>query len=66
LVTDRLITDGASIRTAYGIGVNEKTKEVYISDTDYMNPGMVYVFGPDGKKKSTMNVGVNACKFVFY
>ena len=66
LVNNRIITDGTNITTAYGIGVNEKTKEVYISDTDYSNPGTVYVFGEDGKKKNTLNVGVNACKFVFY
>jgi len=67
LVTDRIITDGTIINTAYGIGVNEKTKDVYISDTDYSNPGTVYIFGEDGKKKNTLNdVGVNACKFVFY
>ena len=66
LVTNQLITDGTTINTAYGIGVNEKTKDVYISDTDYSNPGVVYVFGPDGKKKNTLNVGVNACRFVFY
>jgi len=66
LVTDRFITDGTKITTPYGIGVNPKTKDVYISDTDYSNPCAVYVFGGDGKKKNTLNVGVNACKFVFY
>jgi len=66
LVTNQIITDGTKIQTAYGIGVNEKTKDVYISDTDYSNPGNVYVFGTDGKKKNTLDVGVNACKFVFY
>jgi len=66
LVTDQIITDGTKITTPYGIGVNEKTKDVYISDTDYRNPGFVYVFGKDGKKKNTLNVGFNACKFVFY
>ena len=66
LVTTQLITDGTNINTAYGIGVNEKTRDVYISDTDYSNPGTVYVFGEDGKKKNTLNVGFNACRFVFY
>ena len=66
LITDRIITDNTQIRTAFGIGVNPKTKDVYISDTDYSNPGMVYVFGEDGKKKNTLNVGINACRFVFY
>ena len=65
-VTDQLIKDGTSIQTPYGIGVDERTKEVYISDTDYSNPGIVYVFGQDGRSKNTLNVGVSACKFVFY
>jgi len=66
LVTNQLIKDGTNLSTAYGIGVNDRTKDVYISDTDYSNPGFVYIFSEDGKKKNTLNVGVNACKFVFY
>jgi len=65
-VTNKIITDGTKITTPYGIGVNPKTKDVYISDTDYTNPCTVYVFGDDGKKKNTLNVGFYACKFVFY
>ena len=66
LVTNQLIKDGTKINTPFGIGVDDRTKDVYISDTDYSNPGTVYVFGTDGKKKNTLNVGINACKFVFY
>jgi len=66
LVTNQLITDGTKINTAFGIGVNAENRDVYISDTDYSNPGNVYVFGADGKKKNTLNVGINACRFVFY
>ena len=66
LVNNQFIADGTSIRTPFGIGVNPKTKDVYISDTDYSNPGSVYVFGQDGKKKNTLNVGINACRFAFY
>jgi YVTN family beta-propeller protein len=66
LVTDRFITDGTSIGIPYGIGVNPDTKEVFISDTDYSNPGNVFIFGTDGKKKNTLKAGINACKFVFY
>ena len=66
LVHDHIITDGTTINTAYGIGVNPETQDVYISDTDYSNRGIVYVFGPDGKKKNTLNVGINACRFVFH
>ena len=66
LITDRLITDGTVIKTPYGIGVDPRTREVYISDTDYTNPGSVYIFGTDGKKKKTLDVGINACQFLFY
>ena len=65
-VTNKIITDGTKITTPYGIGVNPKNRDVYISDTDYTNPCIVYVFGEDGKKKNTLNVGFYACKFVFY
>jgi len=66
LVTDQFITDDTKINTAYGIGVDERNNDVYISDTDYSSPGKVYIFGTDGKKKKTLNVGISACKFVFY
>ena len=66
LATNQLITDGTKINTAFGIGVDPETRDVYISDTDYTSPGTVYVFGTDGKKKNTLNVGINACRFVFY
>jgi len=66
LITEKLISDGTLIRTPYGIGVDPKTKDVYISDTDYSNPGIIHIFGPDGKKKKTLIVGINACKFVFH
>ena len=66
LVTDQLITDGTKINTPYGIGVNTENGDIYISDTDYKNPGTIYVFGSDGKKKNTLSVGMNACRFVFY
>jgi len=65
LVTNKLISDNTKINTPYGIGVNPMNKDVYISDTDYANPGFVYIFGTDGKKKKMLAVGVNACKFVF-
>jgi hypothetical protein len=65
-VTNQFITDNTKFSTPYGIGVNPKNSDVYIADTDYSNPGIVYVFGSDGKKKNTINAGINPCKFVFY
>ncbi len=66
LTSDPVITDGTTIKTPYAIGVNPDTKEVYIGDTDYSNPGTVHVFGTDGKKKKTLDVGLNPCQFIFY
>ncbi|MDR0863520.1 MAG: hypothetical protein LBO74_01135 [Candidatus Symbiothrix sp.] len=63
--SDPVISDGTKISIAYGIGVNPLTKDVYISDTDYVSPGIISVFGPDGKKKETFRVGVSANNFVF-
>jgi WD40 repeat protein len=65
-VTNQFITDNTKFSTPYGIGVNPENKDVYIADTDYSNPGIVYIFGSDGKKKNTINTGINPCKFVFY
>ncbi|MDR1437279.1 MAG: YncE family protein [Candidatus Symbiothrix sp.] len=61
-----VITDGTKISIMYGIGVNPLTKDVYISETDYVNPTPVYVFGPDGKKKETIQAGIGPNSFVFY
>ncbi|MDR2057763.1 MAG: hypothetical protein LBP83_05690 [Dysgonamonadaceae bacterium] len=64
-VTNQFIADGTIINTAYGIGVDPDNKDVYIADTNYSNPGTVVIFGQDGKKKKTLNVGINACQFIF-
>jgi YVTN family beta-propeller protein len=61
-----LISDGTKMNAAYGIGVNLRTKDIYIADADGDNPGCVYIFGPDGKKKNRINVGVFPNSFVFY
>lgn len=60
------ITDGTQIGTPYGIGLDPVSKELYLSGTDYQNPGKVYVFGQDGKKKQAYSVGINPNGFAFY
>jgi DNA-binding beta-propeller fold protein YncE len=65
-LSQALISDGTAINTPYGIGVNPYTKEVYISDTDYKNPGIIHIFGPDGKKIKDLNAGINPTRFAFY
>ncbi|GHT03476.1 hypothetical protein FACS189440_12400 [Bacteroidia bacterium] len=56
-----------AVANPYGIGVNPKTKEVYISDAalDYSSNGKVVVFDTDGKMKTEFTVGVLANTFVF-
>jgi DNA-binding beta-propeller fold protein YncE len=60
LLATRFITDGtdAEIQIPYGILVNPNTKEVYVTDArDYVTPGRLYCFGPDGKKKWSVITG---------
>ncbi len=66
LESGSLITDGTKINTAYAIGVNPETKDVYISDTDYLNDGTVYVFDSAGKKIQSFEAGLNPSGFAFY
>ncbi|GHT24501.1 hypothetical protein AGMMS4957_17630 [Bacteroidia bacterium] len=60
-----IVTDGTTFDTVYGIGVNPTSGDVFISNTNYQDDGEVYVFGADGVKKKTINVGINANAFVF-
>jgi DNA-binding beta-propeller fold protein YncE len=67
LTSNPIISDGTPITVAYGIGVNPQTNEVYISDSDsYTDPGTIYVFGIDGKKKDSFKAGISANNFIFY
>jgi hypothetical protein len=65
IVPGEIITDGTKINTAYTIGVDPESKDVYISDTNYFTPDKVYIFGSNGVLKKTFEVGISACKFVF-
>ncbi|GHV29888.1 hypothetical protein FACS1894177_01530 [Bacteroidia bacterium] len=64
-VPGEVITDNTKINTASAIGVDPESKDVYISDTNYSTPDKVYIFGADGVRKKTIEVGISACKFVF-
>ncbi len=51
LVTTNFITDGTeqSIKKPYGLKVNPVTREIYVTDAkNYVNPGTVYCFSPEG------------------
>jgi DNA-binding beta-propeller fold protein YncE len=62
-----LITDNVSMVFPFGIAVHPETGEIYIADAgDSVNPGSVFIFDSQGKKKDEFTVGINPCKFVFY
>ena len=62
-----LISDTDAIRNIpFGIGINPYTKDIYIADSDWMNPGKVHIFDSNGKKINELNAGINPCKFAFY
>ncbi|GHV08693.1 hypothetical protein FACS1894160_3420 [Bacteroidia bacterium] len=67
LTSDPIISieSNTAIQTPYAIAINPKTKDVYISDTNYSLPCVVYVFGSTGHLKNTIQAGVNANTFAF-
>jgi DNA-binding beta-propeller fold protein YncE len=68
VVSRNFITDGTDrqIEVPYGIAVNPETKEIFITDAkDYVNPGTLYCFTPDGKKKWEVTTGDIPAHIVF-
>ncbi len=65
IVTRNFITDGTdrSIRRPYGVAVNPVTKEIYVTDAmNYVNPGNLHCYTPDGELRWTVRTGdVPAC-----
>ena len=54
ILTRNFISDGTDTRIdmPYGIAVNPISKEIFVTDAkDFITPGKVYCFSPDGKKK---------------
>lgn len=60
-IINRAIMDektAAQIRTPYGIAVNPRTRERYVTDAgNYVNPGWVLAIGTDGKMKWRVRSG---------
>jgi len=60
------ITDGTKITTLYGVAVDDLTGEVFITDAkNYKTGGEVFCFDETGKKKYSINVGINPNNVVF-
>jgi len=67
-VTDCFITDGTekNIVIPYGVAVNPVTGEIYVTDArNYVNPGDIYCFTPQGKLKWTATTGDIPAHFAF-
>jgi hypothetical protein len=52
--------------TPYAIGVNPSNGDIYVGESDYVNPGKVTIFDEKGAKQTALNVGMNPCRFAFY
>ncbi|MBD5185236.1 MAG: YncE family protein [Bacteroidales bacterium] len=68
ILTRNFITDGseAKIRIPYGVAVNPVTKEIYVTDAlNYVNPGNLHCYTPDGKLQWTVRTGDIPAHFAF-
>ena len=62
------ITDGSEKKIAlpYGLAVNPETKEIFVCDaTDYVTPGYLYCFSPEGKLQWKVRTGDIPAHIVF-
>jgi len=58
-------TDG-KIEKPYGVAVNPITKDIMVADAkDYVSPGRLYCFGPNGQMKWNVRTGDIPAHFVF-
>ena len=54
------------ISSYYGLAVNPETKEIFVTDAkNYVSPGTLYCFSPDGKKKWSVTTGDIPAHFAF-
>ncbi|WP_432710556.1 DUF5074 domain-containing protein [Pedobacter sp.] len=64
--TENFISDGTKITTTYGVAIDDLTGEVFVTDAkNYTTGGEVFCFDDTGKKKYSINVGINPNKVVF-
>ena len=68
IVNQNFITDGTDreITIPYGLAVHPVSREFYVTDaTDYVTPGYLYCFTPEGKKKWKVRTGDIPAHFAF-
>jgi DNA-binding beta-propeller fold protein YncE len=67
-VSRNFITDGTekSIKIPYGIAVHPETHEIYVTDAkDYVTPGTLHCYTPEGKRKWSITTGDIPAHIVF-
>jgi DNA-binding beta-propeller fold protein YncE len=67
IVSRNFITDGTDrkIKIPYGILVHPYTKEIYVTDAgNYVSPGTLYCFDPNGRQKWSVRTGDIPAHFV--
>lgn len=68
VVSNSFITDGTDkqIQIPYGVAVNPDTKEIFVTDAkDYVTPGTLYCFSPEGRLKWKVTTGDIPAHFAF-
>ncbi|MEG1554478.1 MAG: YncE family protein, partial [Rikenellaceae bacterium] len=68
VVTRNFITDGTdkNIKIPYGLAVNRNNGEFLVTDAkDYVTPGTLYCFNPNGTKKWEVTTGDSPAHIVF-
>ncbi len=68
IVDRNFIKDGTekSIEIPYGVAINPATREIFVTDAkDYVTPGTLHCFSPDGKKKWSVTTGDIPAHIVF-
>lgn len=68
IITRNFISDGTEkqIRMPYGLAVNPETREIFLTDAkDYVSPGTLYCFTPDGRRKWSVTTGDIPASFAF-
>ena len=68
VVCDNFITDGTdqNIKKPYGIKVHPLTRDIYLTDAkNYVTPGTLYCFAPDGTMRWSVRTGDIPAHFAF-